>query len=835
MSKLSTLDEAQLLQILSLYANPIAIYTSDRIIIEMANDAMLAAWGRGKEVIGLPIGEALPEIGNQPFEEMLRQVWITGIDDVGEAILADLVVDGKLQRFYFDYAYRAIKDDQGQVYAIMHTAHDVTEMVENRELVESAKEKDTMLKREQMLNEELTATNEELYASTEELHAVQNMLSDLNEDLEERVKQRTLSLSRSESRLRYLLSDAPIAIAVFVGPDLIIESANKKVLEAWGKTERIIGMPLHIAVPELVGQEFLTILDNVYSTGIAYHGYEVKALLEHNGKLEDVYSNFVYQPLKDEEGNTVSIMLAASVVSEQVAARHHVQKLNEELILINEELSDSQQNLITLNRHLKENQMRLDQILTELPAPIVVLLGPNQIVSTTNEALLQFWDRTKEEVSGRPMLDIFPELRDQPFPALWKHVLETGERIVEKEKLVIFKDKHTGKDKFVYVDYYYQSLTDLNGERVGVLATVLDVTHKVIARRKVEEAENQLRLAIDATELGTFYYNSLTEEFVPSARLKEILGFYQEEHMPYNIAFEQILPEYKPIVTKAVKEAIATGHQFDMEYPIIGYRDQQIRWVKAAGKFYMGETTGDSKFTGTIQDITQRKLEEQRKDDFLSIASHELKTPVTTLKGALQLLVRYKPNLENPVVPKLIDQASISVEKITILMDDLLNSARTNEGNLQLHKKRFVVSKLLSECCTHIRLGGKYHLLVGGDLWAEVEADESRIDQVIVNLVNNAVKYASESFEIFMNIENNGDHIKVSVKDYGPGIPQDKLSHLFERYYRADYAGMQYSGLGLGLYISSEIIKRHGGQIGVDSELGNGSTFWFTLPSSNSL
>jgi PAS domain S-box-containing protein len=831
MSKLSTLDEAQLLQILSLYANPIAIYTSDRIIIEMANDAMLAAWGRGKEVIGLPIGEALPEIGTQPFEEMLRQVWITGIDDVGEAILADLVVDGKLQRFYFDYAYRAIKDDQGQVYAIMHTAHDVTEMVENRELVESAKEKDTMLKREQMLNEELTATNEELYASTEELHAVQNMLSDLNEDLEERVKQRTLSLSRSESRLRYLLSDAPIAIAVFVGPDLIIESANKKVLEAWGKTERIIGMPLHIAVPELVGQEFLTILDNVYSTGIAYHGYEVKALLEHNGKLEDVYSNFVYQPLKDEEGNTVSIMLAASVVSEQVAARHHVQKLNEELILINEELSDSQQNLITLNRHLKENQMRLDQILTELPAPIVVLLGPNQIVSTTNEALLQFWDRTKEEVSGRPMLDIFPELRDQPFPALWKHVLETGERIVEKEKLVIFKDKHTGKDKFVYVDYYYQSLTDLNGERVGVLATVLDVTHKVIARRKVEEAENQLRLAIDATELGTFYYNSLTEEFVPSARLKEILGFYQEEHMPYNIAFEQILPEYKPIVTKAVKEAIATGHQFDMEYPIIGYRDQQIRWVKAAGKFYMGETTGDSKFTGTIQDITQRKLEEQRKDDFLSIASHELKTPVTTLKGALQLLVRYKPNLENPVVPKLIDQASISVEKITILMDDLLNSARTNEGNLQLHKKRFVVSKLLSECCTHIRLGGKYHLIVG----AEVEADESRIDQVIVNLVNNAVKYASESFEILMNIENNGDHIKVSVKDYGPGIPQDKLSHLFERYYRADYAGMQYSGLGLGLYISSEIIKRHGGQIGVDSELGNGSTFWFTLPSSNSL
>lgn len=824
------LSETQLLKIISLYSNPIAIYTSHEIIIEMANEAMLAAWGRGPEVIGLTLGDALPEISNQPFVKMLQEVWDTGIDNIGEAIAADLIIDGILQRFYFDYEYRAIKDHYGEVYAIMHTANDVTEKVLNKELVDLAMAKETMLKREQSLNEELSAANEELFATNEELQTAQNSLRVLNIELEERVKQRTESLSRSESRLRYLLSDAPVAIAVFQGKELIIESANKKVLEAWGKTTEIIGKPLHIAVPELVGQEFLTILEQVFSTGIAHHGYEVKALLEHEGKMEEVYSNFVYQPLKDENGNTRSIMLAASVVSEQVAARHHVQQVNEELTAMNEELSESQEKLITLNRSLQESETWLDQILSELPAPVVVLLGPDQIISTTNQALLAFWDRTKEEVSGKPMLEVFPELKNQPFPALWKHVLDTGERIINREKQVVFKNKNNGEDKPFYVDYYYQPLTDLNGNRIGVLATVLDITDKVNSRRKVEEAETQLRLAIDSTELGTFYINAVTREFVASARLKEILGYYSYEDMPYQASEERIVEGYREIVKEGIEVAIATGNNYDMEYPIVGFHDQQIRWVRATGKLYVGENTGSSNFTGTVQDITQRKLEEQRKDDFLSIASHELKTPVTTLKGALQLLERFKANLENPIVPRLIDQANVSVEKITNLMDDLLNTARTNEGQLQLNKKTFVIAEMLNNCCSHVRLGGKHELIVQGDLNLEVEADEARIDQVVVNFVNNAVKYAPQSIEIFLIIENMGDKARISVKDSGPGIPQDKINNLFERYYRADYGGIQYSGLGLGLYISSEIVKRHGGEIGVISELGKGSTFWFTLP-----
>ncbi len=194
------------------------------------------------------------------------------------------------------------------------------------------------------------------------------------------------------------------------------------------------------------------------------------------------------------------------------------------------------------------------------------------------------------------------------------------------------------------------------------------------------------------------------------------------------------------------------------------------------------------------------------------------------------MLNRYRENLDNPRVPRLVDQASVSVEKITNLLDDLLNTTRTNEGQLHLNYKNFIISEMLDNCCNHIRMSDKHELIVQGRLDLKINADEARIDQVVVNFVNNAAKYASGSREIYLIIEDLGDRAKIAVKDSGPGVPSEKIPHLFERYYRADYSGAQYSGLGLGLYISSEIIKRHNGEIGVESEMGKGSTFWFTLP-----
>ncbi|RZL02567.1 MAG: HAMP domain-containing histidine kinase, partial [Pedobacter sp.] len=170
------------------------------------------------------------------------------------------------------------------------------------------------------------------------------------------------------------------------------------------------------------------------------------------------------------------------------------------------------------------------------------------------------------------------------------------------------------------------------------------------------------------------------------------------------------------------------------------------------------------------------------------------------------------------------------LDKLTRLIDDLLDTNRISQGHLLLQKTLIPVSELFKECCDHVINAGTHQIVFTGNQDVNVYADEQQINQVLVNFVNNAVKYAPNSNEIVIGVEQLENQLKISITDKGPGIPAEKLSYLFERYYRADHSGAKFSGLGLGLYISSEIIKKHGGAIGVESTVGRGSTFWFTLP-----
>lgn len=234
---------------------------------------------------------------------------------------------------------------------------------------------------------------------------------------------------------------------------------------------------------------------------------------------------------------------------------------------------------------------------------------------------------------------------------------------------------------------------------------------------------------------------------------------------------------------------------------------------------------------GTFMDVTNRRRVLQQKDEFINVASHELKTPVTSLKASIQILQRMKDN-PNPVIfDKMLSQAGKSLDKLNRLIVDLLDSNRISEGQLQLRKVRFNIGELVRDCCQHVRTAGTFDIVLEGDYDTIVEADEQQIDQVLVNFINNAMKYAPDSLEIKVVCERSAEALKVSVVDSGPGIPEKQIPHLFDRYYRGDYSGFRFSGLGLGLYICAEIIKKHGGTIGVDSELGTGSAFWFTLPS----
>lgn len=265
----------------------------------------------------------------------------------------------------------------------------------------------------------------------------------------------------------------------------------------------------------------------------------------------------------------------------------------------------------------------------------------------------------------------------------------------------------------------------------------------------------------------------------------------------------------------------------------------QIR-IKRADELYiwhlirlmpiMDEQSQTQLWVGTATDIQELKLLQQYKDDFIIIASHEIKTPITSLKASLQMLDRIKDNPSSAILPKLIVQANRSLDKVNVLIEDLLNASMANQGQLHIRGQRFILSELIKTCTDNTYTEQVHTITTEGDMQIEVFADIIRIEQIVINFINNAMKYAPESKEINICIEKADDMAKVSVLDKGPGIQPEKIRYLFDRYYRAESSESQYSGLGLGLYICAEIIKKHNGQIGAESELNKGSTFWFTLP-----
>lgn len=234
-------------------------------------------------------------------------------------------------------------------------------------------------------------------------------------------------------------------------------------------------------------------------------------------------------------------------------------------------------------------------------------------------------------------------------------------------------------------------------------------------------------------------------------------------------------------------------------------------------------------WVGTATDIEELRLLQQQKDDFISIASHELKTPLTSLKAALQLLYRMKDSPSATMSPMIV-MANKSLDKVNILVEDLLYASKVNQGQLHVEPQTIILADVIRDSCNFIRSEGVYDLQTEGDLNAEVYADPVRIDQILTNFITNAVKYAPASKLIKIVLKKTQGMVKVSVIDQGPGIPAEKQRFLFDRYYRANNSGSQYTGLGLGLFICSEIIKAHHGNIGVTSEVGKGSAFWFSLP-----
>jgi PAS domain S-box-containing protein len=641
----------------------------------------------------------------------------------------------------------------------------------------------------------------------------------------------------SNEQIIEVLAQSKSAIAIHITDQFIIQYATDTMIAIWGKDKSVIGKPLEEALPELKGQPFIDLFRKVWDEGITITGSDTAAQLEVDGKLQTFYFDFEYRAIKDQSGKTNCILHTAIDITERFLSQQREQSFNEEmrtaneellaaneeLNAANEELSQSQEDLMTINNALSESDARFRNLVKQAPIGICIIRAADLMIQDVNDSYLELVGRERKDLEYRTIWDAIPEAAESYAPIM-NNVINTGVSFVAKEHELLLIRKGVGE--MVFVDFVYEPII-YNGVVDAIMVLAIEVTDKVIARRRVEDMEERVRLAVEAADTGTFDLDLLNGVMLTSPRFDAIFGF--DHHVPWGRFVAAIHPDDEEKRLAAHAEAYISGKLF-YELRII-YPGGSIHWIRAQGQVYYDKDKRPARILGTLLDITEFKRLQQQKDDFLSIASHELKTPITSLKASLQLLEKMKDDPSPKIFPRLIEQSTRSMQKISALVEDLLNVSRANESQLRLNKKVFNVAELLGNCCNHVRVAGKYELVVQGNTQLNVYADEHAIDQVVVNLVNNAVKYAPDSLKIYLVIEKEEEMIKISVKDNGPGIAPEKLPYLFERYYQVDAAGYQNSGLGLGLYICSEIIKKHGGKIGVTSELGKGSTFYFTLPS----
>lgn len=602
---------------------------------------------------------------------------------------------------------------------------------------------------------------------------------------------------------RSIVDVSPMPVYVCAGEDMIVLFANQATLKAWGKDSAVVGKKFSEALPEMNDQPFLKLHLEVYRTGIPYYTESQQVHFEIDGKMQSFYYKISYQALRDHEHNIWGVLCMASDVTDLVLA----------------------------NQRVEESEQRFKDLILKAPVALCVLKGSSFIVEVANERMLEIWGVEEDQVLFKPVFDGIPEARGQGFEQILENVYKTGQSFVAEERPIVLPAPGGVKEKIVNLVYDPYYLTD--NVIAGVIAAAIDVTDLVKARKKVEEINEQfvktqqrLELALQGGSLGAYEQNLETGKITSSRQCRINVGLPPDEELTEEAFTKAILPDYRDDVQ--LLRSIRDGQPFDMEIPFM-WPDGTVRWLRFSGRC-LNNDSGERVLSGVSQDITEQKHLQQRKDDFISIASHELKTPITGLKASLQLLDPLKKDPASPMLPKLIEQANVSLSKVSQLIDDLLNASKMTEGKLTLRKTWINLADLVNNCCNHVGDLEGHNLQIEGDTGLLVYADEHRIDQVLVNFISNAVKYAPHAKTIRVVFEKNDGHAKVSVTDYGPGISKEKLPHIFDRYFRVDETGKRHSGFGLGLYIAAQIIKRHAGEIGADSELGKGSTFWFTLP-----
>ncbi|HTI60082.1 sensor histidine kinase [Mucilaginibacter sp.] len=352
---------------------------------------------------------------------------------------------------------------------------------------------------------------------------------------------------------------------------------------------------------------------------------------------------------------------------------------------------------------------------------------------------------------------------------------------------------------------------------------------------EVRGAHEQLRIAVHASGSGVWDIDLHMGTLNYSDQFAHLLGATDKPLLNAKALWYRLHRDDVDMALAAFEKAVRSG-RLDFKARILA-ENGRVRWLQFYGETQRDKNGTPVRLLGTVMDITAQKELEQQKDEFISIASHELKTPLTSLKSYVQLAhIKARP-LEDQTVSGMLEKAETQVNKMTRMIGDFLNAAQSEAGKMVLNKEEFLLDELIREVIADLSVNNrKQPISLNDALPVKINADREKIAQVLANLIGNAVKYSIGEKPVTLHCRREHGRVLVRIDDHGIGISDEDKVHLFDRFYRSGNPNTRtVSGFGIGLYVSAEIVKLHGGTIGVDSEIGKGSSFWFDLPATTTV
>ena len=515
---------------------------------------------------------------------------------------------------------------------------------------------------------------------------------------------------------------------------------------------------------------------------------------------------------------------------------------------------------ITRQRADEEKAARLNMIIQYSNAAIISKTL-NGIVTSWNPAAQRIFGYTQEEMIGQPIIKLIPhDLYHEEELILSK--LRRGEIIEHMETTRITKD-----GRLIEISLTVSPVRDESGKIIGVSKIARDITNTKRAERLIRESNERLRMAVEATKLGTWEYDPQSQELSWSSECKKIYGFGDKEEVDYSVFLKTIYPEDYSFVTREVEKAMDPGGSgnYDVKFRIVR-KNGSIRWIRSQGKVYFNNQKAPERFIGTVLDITDEKIAKDQLEQlvsertkelklmnkqlqrsnsdlaqFASVASHDLQEPLRKVQLYCDRILE-SPN-DSEVFEKFMPRIISASARMSQLIKDVLHYAQISDGTEEMRDVDLntIFDNVVSDLEVSIR---ERKAEITADLLPSIKGNAIQLHQLFANLISNSIKFSAKQpvinitsrllrkSEVHARHRNVGEaniYAELTFRDNGIGFEQKYAEQVFEIFQRLQDR-TTYSGTGIGLAVCKKIVENHHGLINVESEPGQGSVFTILLP-----